>query len=122
MELKNYIEAAEKKAGSQVNLAKILDVTTSYIRTVKTGKKGFSTEMCIQLADYIGEDRLHVIAASGLATEKNEKKRRILESCFRKVAGFAGLVIINSILILSPGGNVQADSTNSIYKNTNYTQ
>ncbi len=98
MEMKNYIEKAEKKAGSQTKLAEMLDITASYIRNVKAGKRGFSTEMCILLADYIGEDRLEVIAASGLVTEKDERKRKILESCFKKVAGFAAIAVVTTIL------------------------
>ena len=86
MEMKNFIEQAERKAGKQVELAKTLGVTAGYLRAVKAGKKGFSTDMCIVLADYIGADRLEVIAASNLVTEKDERKRKIFESCFSTAA------------------------------------
>ncbi len=108
MEMKNYIEAAEKKAGKQTELAKMLGVSASYIRLIKAGKNGLSADMCIVLADYIGADRLEVIAASNLVTEKDEKKRKIFESCFRKVAGVAAAGIITAIVTLPAARPVNA--------------
>lgn len=110
MKMKNYIEQGEKKAGSQKELSNILGISASYIRMVKAGQKGFSIDMCIVLADYIEEDRLEVIAASNLVTEKDERKRKILESCFRKVAGVAAAAIVTSILTLTPQGHVNASN------------
>ena len=117
MEMKNYIEQAEKKAGKQLELAKILDVSASYIRIVKAGRKGFSVDMCIVLADYIGADRLEVIAASNLVTEKDEKKRKIFESCFSTAASVTAAAIVISILTLPMQkpvntGNLSAQFTN----------
>jgi len=108
MEMKNYIELAEKKAGTQIELANMLGITASYIRMVKAGKKGFPIETCIVLADYINGDRLEVIAASNLVTEKDVKKRKILESCFRKVASVAAAAVVTSILTLTPQYTVNA--------------
>ena len=103
MDMKNYIEQAEKKAGSQTNLAKILDITDRYIRQVKNGKQGFAVEICIQLADYIGADRLEVIAASNLVTEKDKKKRKILESCFSRAATLTTAALLLGITsIMTP--------------------
>ena len=93
MEMKNYIEKAEKKAGKQTELANLLGITASYIRMVKAGKKGFPIETCIVLADYINEDRLEVIAASNLVTEKDERKRKIFESCFIKTSRAASFIV-----------------------------
>ena len=93
MEMKNYIEKAEKKAGKQTELAYMLGITASYIRMVKAGKKGFPIETCIVLADFINEDRLEVIAASNLVTEKDEKKRKIFESCFTKTSKAASFMV-----------------------------
>ena len=100
MNMKNYIEQAEKKAGKQTELASILGITTSYIRNVKAGKSGLPIETCIVLADYIGADRLEVIAASNLVTEKDEKKRKILESCFSRAASIIIAASVISILTL----------------------
>lgn len=113
MLINEYIEKAEKKAGTQKELAKILGITTSYIRNVKAGKSGLPVEVCIVIADYIGEDRLEVIAASNLVTEKDERKRKILESCFRKVASVAAAAVITSILTLTPQQTVNAENLNS---------
>lgn len=93
MEMKNYIEKAEKKAGKQTELANMLGITASYIRMVKAGKKGFPIETCIVLADYINEDRLEIIAASNLVTEKDERKRKIFESCFTKTSKAASFIV-----------------------------
>lgn len=114
MEMKNYIEQAEIKAGKQIELAKMLGVTAGYLRAVKAGKKGFSIDMCIVLADYIGADRLEVIAASNLITEKDEKKRKILESCFTRAATITAalsLVGVTSIMTPSPANASQAPSS-----------
>lgn len=113
MQMKSYIEQGETKAGSQKQLANMLDVSASYIRMVKAGQKGLSIDMCIVLADYIGEDRLEVIAASNLVTEKDERKRKILESCFRKVASVAATAVIASILTLTPQQTVNASNLSS---------
>lgn len=111
--MKKYIEDAEKKAGKQTELAKMLGVSASYIRLIKAGKSGLSADMCIVLADFIGADRLEVIAASNLVTEKDERKRKIFESCFRKVAGVATAAVITSILTLTPQQTVNAKNLNS---------
>lgn len=122
MDMKNYIEQAEKKAGKQTELAKLLGVSASYLRLIKAGKNGLSADMCIVLADYIGADRLQVIAASNLVTERDEKKRKIFESCFRKVASVAAVAAVTSILTLSNVSPVQAASSGSTIDNTNYKQ
>lgn len=123
MKMKNYIEQGEEKAGTQKELANMLGISASYIRMVKAGQKGFSIDMCIVLADYIGEDRLEVIAASNLVTEKDERKRKILESCFKKVAGVAAAAVVTSILTLTPQGHVNASNLDQQFtKNTNYWQ
>ncbi len=105
MEMKKFIEMGEKKAEKQITLAKILGISGAYIRMVKSGRRGFSDDICIKLADYINEDRLEVIAASNLVTEKDEERRKIFESCLRKtskVAGATAAAIVISILTLAP--------------------
>jgi|CXWL01.1.fsa_nt_gi plasmid maintenance system antidote protein VapI len=103
MKMKTYIEKGEKKAGNLAELAKILEIKANYLSMVKTNKRGLPVEVCIQLAEFIDENELHVIAASNLVTEKDERKRKILESCFRRVAGIAAIVLfIGSISMTSP--------------------
>lgn len=105
MELKNYIEKAEKKAGSQIELAKFLGISTGYIRNAKANKSGLPDPLCMKLADYINEDKLSVIAASGLVTEKDPERRKILESCFSRAAmitAAVSLIGVASIVTPSP--------------------
>lgn len=113
MDMKNYIEQAERKAGKQAELANMLGITASYIRMVKAGKKGFPIETCIVLADYIDADRLEVIAASNLVTEKDEKKRKILESCFSTAASVTATALVISMLTLAPKHTVNASNFSS---------
>ncbi|MDV6342945.1 helix-turn-helix domain-containing protein [Nitrosomonas sp. Is24] len=116
MKLKTFIEAAEKKAGKQIELAKMLGISDAYIRMVKAGKRGFPDDICIQLADYIGADRLEVIAASNLVTEKDEKKRKIFESCFTRAAGVTVAALLlgaTTIMTSSPANASQASSDSS---------
>ena len=123
MDMKSYIEKAEKKAGSQIELAKMLSISANNIRSIKAGKRGMPVDACIILADYIDEDRLEVIAASNLVTKKDERKRKIIESCFKEVASVASIAIVTSILTLSEAKPVNTgDLTYHIEKNTNYTQ
>jgi hypothetical protein len=110
MKLCEYVEKAEKKAGKQIELAKILGISDAYIRNAKRERSGLPTAICMLLADYIEEDQIKVIAASELVTEKDEKKRKILESCFRKVASAAGITLVTSILTLAPKGTVNAQN------------
>ena len=117
MEMKNYIEQAEKKAGKQAALAEILGTSSSYIRMVKAGQRGFPVEICILLADYIKADRLEVIAASNLVTEKDEKKRRILESCFSTAASVTAAAFVISILTLPLQKPVNAGNLNGQFTN-----
>ncbi|SFU39688.1 hypothetical protein SAMN05216339_1023 [Nitrosomonas eutropha] len=99
MEMKTYIEMGETKAGSQIALAKYLGQYDSGLRAVKGGKKGLPDAVCIKLADYIGVDRLEVIAASNLVTEKDEERREIFRSCFEKSKERATATIIGSLVI-----------------------
>lgn len=121
MEMKNYIELAERKAGSQTGLAKLLGITDRYVRQVKNGKQGFAVEICILLADYIDADRLEVIAASNLVTEKDEKKRRILESCFTRAATVtAAAFIIGITSIMTPTTANASQASSELPKNLYY--
>ncbi|SFJ01496.1 hypothetical protein [Nitrosomonas sp. Nm34] len=112
MELNRFIEIGEKKAGKQIELAKILGISDSYIRVVKTGRRGFPVDICILLADYIDADRMEVVAASNLVTEKDEKKRKIFERCLKKTsnaaASIATVIVLTTVLTLSPVRSSQA--------------
>lgn len=123
--MKTYIEKAEKKAGTQIELAKILNVSDAYIRNAKKGRSGLPDAICIKLADYIGVDRLEVIAASNLVTEKDEERRKIFESCLEKTKHAATATIaafVISILTLAPISPTHAEFKTNLSNNINYTQ
>jgi len=122
MKLCEYVEKAEKKAGKQIELAKILGISDAYIRNAKRERSGLPTAICMLLADYIDEDQIKVIAASELVTEKDEKKRKILESCFRKVASIAAAGIVTALVTIPIGSPTHAGSIEPVYQHTNYTQ
>ena len=94
MDIKIYIERGEKKAGKQIELARFLGIRDTTLRLAKSGKMGLPDAICIKLADYIEADRLEVIAASNLVTEKDEERRKIFESCFTRAASIAAAALI----------------------------
>lgn len=100
MKMKTYIELGEKKAGKQIELARILNVRDTTLRLAKSGKKGLPDAICIKLADYLEVDRIEVIAASNLVTEKDEERRKIFESCFTTAAGVFFLVIVDNFSVV----------------------
>ncbi len=99
MELKDYINMGEVEAGTQVKLATILDIKDANIRRSKRGITPLPDPVCIVLANLIKVDPLKVIAASNLVTEKNPKRRKILEGCLATMTSiaFAILISVNSI-------------------------
>lgn len=99
MSLKNYIEKAEKKAGSQIDLGKILEQSPSKLRQAKAGKCGLPVAVCYQIAELIGEDERHVVAASELITEKKPERRAILLPFVRNTAN---AILIGVILNMTP--------------------
>lgn len=114
--MKELIRIAEEKAGSQIALAKMLGQFDSSIRQVKAGKKGLPDAVCIELADFLGMDRLAVIAASNLVTEKNEKRKKIFENCIKGLerATAAGLIIATTTILTPTAGEAAAVKNNSM--------
>jgi len=103
MKMNEYLEKGREKAGSQMKLANILGISDRYIRLVRDGERSLAADICIKLADYINEDRLEVIAASNLVTEKDQEKRKIFESCFTKAANFMVIVFfVGFFMIMTP--------------------
>lgn len=100
MKMKELIETAEKKAGKQVELARILGVRESYLRQAKLGKSGLPDAICIKLADYLEADRLEVIAASNLVTEKDEERRKVFESCLKHTSKAASFIVAALLIAL----------------------
>lgn len=100
MEINKFIKMGVEKTGSQRALAKALDIDVTVLSAVKAGKRGLSNVSCIKLADLINVEKIEVIAASELVTEKDENKRKIFESCFSTAASIAAAAIVISILTL----------------------
>lgn len=127
MEMRNYIEIGEKKAGKQTELAKILGIRDSYLRQAKLGKSGLPDAVCIELADYINVDRIEVVAASNLVTEKDERRRKVFEKCLKKSSNAAVNMLIASIvttiLTMAPAkpANAGSQDTNNLLS-IHYTQ
>lgn len=120
MNLKEYIEKGEKLAGKQIELARMLGVKDSTLRLAKMNKCGLHDAVCMKLADFIEVDRLEVIAASNLVTEKDEERRKIFESCFEKTNRAAGFLIavffVSVISITTPSPASAQPVTTSIVK------
>jgi hypothetical protein len=102
MKLKFFLETGEKTMKTQRALAKYLEQDDSVLRAAKAGKRGLPDYTCIKLADLIDAPRLEVIAASNLATEKNEERRKLFETCFSKAAGIILTVGAFSMATPSP--------------------
>lgn len=100
MNIKNFIELGEQKAGKQIELAKILDIRDTALRNAKSGKYGLPDAVCIELANYIGADPLEIIAASNLVTEKDERRRKVFENCLRKTNKAANFIVAALLLSL----------------------
>lgn len=75
MELKEFIEIGERKAGSLTALGKILDVSQPNMSHCKAHKARLPLDAASKLADYIEADLRAVIAANQLATETKEQKK-----------------------------------------------
>lgn len=79
MELREYIEEGEKKAGGRIALANYLRLPhPNNISNAKSGQRGLPLAACYKLADLIGVPRDSVAAASALVTEKDEEVRAYL--------------------------------------------
>ncbi len=118
MDMKKYIEMGEKASGSQLKLAEYLGQFDTAIRRIKRGKAGLPNPLCIKLAQLIKVNPLDVIVASELVTEKNEERRKLLESCFSKAAGILLIVGISSIVTPTPAQ--AAPALESMKENTVY--
>lgn len=75
MNLSDYMETGARKAGSVAELARIIGTAREHASAAKSMKKPLPLDSAIKLADYIEADRMSVIAANELATEKKEEKR-----------------------------------------------
>ena len=70
MKLHDYIEKGAAKAGSVAELARVLGLTREQVSAAKSEKRQLPTHCAIKLANYLDADRIAVISANELATEK----------------------------------------------------
>lgn len=78
MELRDYIEEGQKKAGTVRMLAKIIGMRDHNISDAKAGRRGLPLVACYKLAELIDARPEAVAAASALVTEKDEDARAYL--------------------------------------------
>lgn len=78
MELRDYIEEGQKKAGGVKQLAATIGVATTSIPDAKAGRRGLPLVACYKLAELIDAKPESVAAASALVTEKDESAREYL--------------------------------------------
>ncbi|MDP1872521.1 MAG: hypothetical protein Q8K61_13005 [Gallionella sp.] len=110
MELREIIESAEKAAGGQKALALRIGLGEANIRAAKCGARNLPTYACVMIADLIGMDRIAVIAASELVTEKKEERRAIWHPFVSHAASvILGAVIFN--MTPTPAQAIQIQET-----------
>ena len=79
MELRDFIKMGTEKVGGTNVLAKILKLEKqdTSLTNAKAHRRGLPIYACIILADLIEANRIEVVAASALVTEKNPEKRAV---------------------------------------------
>jgi len=106
MELRDYIEAGEKKLGGRVALADYLGFDPNVLSMAKSKKRGIPGFACVKLAELIGVAEIEVIAASELVTEKKPERRAIwtpfVQGAARHALVVALVVGVTSFVTPSP--------------------
>lgn len=106
MELRDYIEAGEKRLGGRVALADYLEQNPDVISAAKTKKRGLPSFACVALAKLIDVPEIEVIAASELVTEKKPERRAIwtpfVQGAARHALVVALVVGVTSFVTPSP--------------------
>lgn len=75
MELCDYIRQAAEKAGSISALSRALGINQPEVSKAANGRGRLPLDKVIQIADMIEADRIAVISANELVTEKKPEKR-----------------------------------------------
>lgn len=75
MQLCDYIEAGAAKANGIAALGREIGLDRERVSKAKSHRVPLPLDAAIRLADYIAADRIAVISANELATEKKEEKR-----------------------------------------------
>lgn len=77
MELREYLEEAERQMGGRIALAEELEQHPDAITSAKKHRRGLPVYACVKLAAILNEDPIHIIAASELVTEKREDRKAV---------------------------------------------
>ncbi|MDR3323440.1 MAG: helix-turn-helix domain-containing protein [Zoogloeaceae bacterium] len=112
MNLRDYIDSATQKVGSQVALADKVGQTPANLRGARGNVRGIPVDACIKLARILDVDPLEVIAASELATEKKPEKRLFWEGFMhgaKAACMLMGLALVTMIMT-APPANAQNSS------------
>lgn len=99
MELREMIEIAKAKTGSQNELAKTLGIAANVLSMAKASERGLPDYACFKLAAILEIDPINVIAASALATEKNPERRAIFTPFVqRRAASWIGVAVTTAVI------------------------
>lgn len=113
MELKKIIEIASEKAGNQKKLSEIIGISSLQLTNAKAGRAGIPAYACVMIADLIKIDRIAVIAASELVTEKKAERRAVWRPFVSHAASvILGVVILNMTPHLAEANEIK-NLTNS---------
>ena len=107
MDMRDLIEAGNKKAGEQKALAIHLGINPIDLAQAKAGRRKLPAPACFILAEYLGIDPARVIAASELVTEKNEERRKVF---YPFVMGRAAMIAAFVITALPPESQAASHS------------
>jgi len=123
MDLKYFIERAEKAAGSQKALGLILGVAPGNLRNAKAGIQGLPAYACVLIAKLIDVPEITVIAASELVTEKKAERRAIFAPFVSKAAVvLIGVVTLNMTPTPANAAPVLDKSLTTLYIMSNCTR
>lgn len=96
MDLRELIELGNKKAGEQKALADFLGLAPTQLTDAKAGRRGLPDFACFRLAKLLEMNPAIVTAASALATEKDEERRKVF---YPFVMGRAAAIALATALI-----------------------
>lgn len=110
MHLKEMIEVAADKVGTQSDLAKTLGVAPDYLTHAKAGRRGLPPMACGKLAEILNLDRWTVLSASELVTEKDEGKREYFRPFVMHTTGYF-VTALSALIMTTATTETFADDT-----------
>ncbi|MEW6563603.1 MAG: YdaS family helix-turn-helix protein [Pseudomonadota bacterium] len=109
MNISEIIEKAADKVGGQKKLAEMLEIHPNNLTNVKRGERGLPAHACAKLAEITGYSFVEVVAASELATEKKEERRKYWESLLKQTTtATLATVFLTSLLTFGAPNTARA--------------